>query len=49
VFVGLDNDKAGRENQLKAAGLFGPMTRLVQWPNNVEMTSTKAGNDDGIE
>ena len=49
VFVGLDNDKAGRENQLKAAGLFGPMTRLVQWPSNVEMTSTKAGNDDDIE
>lgn len=33
VFVGLDNDKVGQENQVKAAALFGPMTRLVTWPN----------------
>ena len=31
ISVGLDNDKAGQENALKAGAVFGPMTRLVQW------------------
>ncbi|HAE59338.1 MAG TPA: hypothetical protein DCG54_07490 [Anaerolineae bacterium] len=31
VVLGLDNDKAGKENALTAAAVFGPMTRTVQW------------------
>lgn len=31
IFVGLDNDKAGNQNALKTAEIFGPMTRLVTW------------------
>lgn len=34
VFMGLDNDKAGQQNQVKAATVFGPMTRLVTWTAN---------------
>lgn len=48
IYVGLDNDKAGRENQLKTAALFGPMTRLVTWPEN-GIIITEAGKDDDIE
>jgi DNA primase len=41
VFMGLDNDPVGQANQVKAAGLFGPMTRLVTWT-----MPTSEGTDD---
>lgn len=45
IYVGLDNDKAGQENQIKTASVFGPMTRLVQWPSD-ETEHAETGDQD---
>jgi DNA primase len=39
VFMGLDGDAVGQKNQVKAATVFGPMTRMVTWPAQ-ETTAT---------
>jgi DNA primase len=53
VVVGLDDDKAGNENRLKAAAVFGPMTRLVKWENpaaeNDQTNSEEETNGNDIE
>lgn len=53
VTMGLDDDKAGNENALKAAAVFGPMTRIVKWETqpaeNDQTNSDEETNGNDIE
>lgn len=39
-YLGYDADKAGNNNRYKVAALFGPMTRLIEWPNEIDQPET---------
>ncbi len=57
IFMGLDNDPVGQENQVKAAALFGPMTRLITWtdgaaneePSQVQTSEVEANANEPTE
>lgn len=48
VFVGLDSDKAGKDNALKTAEIFGPLTRLIDWG---DLSEVRGGSEilDGLD
>jgi DNA primase len=48
VFVGLDNDEVGQQNQVKAATLFGPMTRLVTWRDDYQPVQEQETDGDEV-
>lgn len=43
VYVGLDHDKAGRENRAKVLDELGPLARVVEWPEKDANAWLQAG------